>query len=472
MRGKDMDFRGLRSVILGFGRSGRAVARLLTVLGAQVTVSEKRSFEDLPQAEAYALLEQGVRFETGGHRSETLQAADLIVVSPGVPPEVYQEAASQGVPVIGELELAYQVLKEKDRLLAITGTNGKTTTVAMLSDILKLAGYRVFTGGNYGIPLSEYVLSGEPADWVVLEVSSFQLETIRTFAPRVGAILNLTPDHLERYRDLWSYAQAKLRLLENQEAGDRILLPHPGLAGAGGEILLARYPETEAQLLFFGDFPGLPVEVRDKEFFLRTEKGEERYDFQGFRLLGKHNRLNFAVAAMMARLVGAEPEAIRKALRSFVGFPHRLEYIGSFGGVYFVNDSKATNVDATLKALEGLSPPLVLIAGGLHKGASYRPLYPLIKQKVRVLILMGASRYVMAEELSGATETYLAEGLAEALALALKTARPGDTVLLSPAAASFDQFASYEERGEVFRDLVLHYAPKVLAGGERPEVYH
>ncbi|OAQ20137.1 UDP-N-acetylmuramoyl-L-alanine--D-glutamate ligase [Thermosulfurimonas dismutans] len=466
------NLRGLRTVVLGFGRSGKAAARLLAVLGAEVTVSERRAFEELPPGEVYALTEQGVRFETGGHRRETLLSADLIVVSPGIPPEVYQESRDKGIPVIGELELAYCALKRKDNIVAVTGTNGKTTTTAMVSDILKLSGFKVFTGGNFGVPLSEYVLSGEPADWVVLEVSSFQLETSQTFKPRVGVILNLTPDHLERYKDLTAYARAKLRLLENLGPDEVAMLPHTGLSGAGGEILLHELPETQAEILFFGDFPGLSVEVRDRDFVLRLSGGEEIYPFAGFRLLGRHNRFNFAVAALSARLCGATPEAVRKALVSFVGFPHRLEYVGSFGGVYFVNDSKATNVDATLKALEGLSPPIVLIAGGLHKGASYRVLYELIRQKVRVLILMGASRFIMAEELSGATETLFAEGLPEALALALRVARPGDTVLLSPAAASFDQFESYEERGEVFRELVMTYAPKVLAPEERPEVYH
>ena len=466
------ELRGARVVVLGFGRSGRAAARLLAVLGARVLVSENRTAEELPPGEYYAFLERGVEFETGGHRPETLLSADLIVVSPGVPPAVYREAREKGIPVIGELELAWRALRKKVPLVAITGTNGKTTTTAMVSDILRLSGFRVFTGGNFGVPLSEYVLSGEPAERVVLEVSSFQLETIENFQPEVGVILNLAPDHLERYEDLADYARAKLRVIENLSGEGVGLLPHPGLFGAGGEILLRELSETRGRLLFFGDFPGLPVEVRERDFVLKLEGGEEVYSFSGFRLCGRHNRLNFAVAAMAARLVGGRPEAVKKALRSFVGFPHRLEYIGSFGGVYFVNDSKATNVDATARALESLSPPLILIAGGLHKGASYRPLYELVKSRVRLLILMGASRFVMAEELSGATEIRLVENLPEALAVALREARPGDTVLLSPAAASFDQFSGYEERGEVFRDLVLSYAPRVLSPPERPEVYH
>ncbi|QJA05759.1 UDP-N-acetylmuramoyl-L-alanine--D-glutamate ligase [Thermosulfurimonas marina] len=468
-----MDLRGARVVIVGFGRSGRAAARLAAVLGAEVVVSENRRAEDLPPGDYYALLERGVRFETGGHRAETLLSADLVVVSPGVPPAVYESAQKKGLPVWGELEFAFRALRRRPPLVAVTGTNGKTTTTAMVADILRLSGFKVFAGGNYGIPLAEYVLSGEPAERLVLEVSSFQLETVEAFAPQAAAILNLTPDHLERYGDLGAYARAKARVFQNLPGEGVGLLPHPGLSGAGGELLLRECPDFRGSLLFFGDFPGLPVEVGERDFRLRIFGEEEVYSFAGFRLLGRHNRLNFAVAAALARTVGASPEAVQKAVRSFVGFPHRLEFVGSFGGVYFVNDSKATNVDATRVALESLSEPIVLILGGLHKGASYRPLYELIRRKVRLLILMGASRGVMAEELSGATEMRLAEGLAEALALALQEARPGDTVLLSPAAASFDQFESYEERGEVFRDLVLAYAPKVLAREEpSPEVYH
>ncbi|HFC97623.1 MAG TPA: UDP-N-acetylmuramoyl-L-alanine--D-glutamate ligase [Thermosulfurimonas dismutans] len=466
-----VDLRGAKAVVLGFGRSGRAAARLLAVLGARVVVSETRRAEDLPPGDYYALQERGVRFETGGHRQETLLAADLVVTSPGVPPEVWGQARRKGIPVWGELELAFRALRKPVPILAVTGTNGKTTTTAMISDILRLSGFKVFTGGNYGVPLSEYVLSGEPAERLVLEVSSFQLETVERFSPTVAAVLNLTPDHLERYSDLGEYARAKLRLLENLSGEGLGLMPHPDLPGAGGDLLWREFHGSQ-RILFFGRAPGLAVEVRQGEFVLRPGEEEETYSLSGFRLCGEHNRLNFAVAAFMARVCGADPGAIRKALRSFVGFPHRLEYIGNFGGVYFVNDSKATNVDATLRALESLPAPIILLAGGQHKGASYRPLFQAVRSRVRILILMGASRFLMAEELAGATETHLVENLPEALALALRLARPGDTVLLSPAAASFDQFSSYEERGEVFRDLVLSYAPRVLAPEERPEVYH
>ena len=299
-----MELRGARVVVLGFGRSGRAAARLAAVLGAEVVVSEVRRAEDLPPGDYYALLERGVRFETGGHRTETLTSADLVVVSPGVSPAVYAPAKRKGIPVWGELEFSFRALRRRVPLVAVTGTNGKTTATAMVADILRLSGFKVFTGGNYGIPLAEYVLSGEPADRVVLEVSSFQLETVEEFSPQAAAILNLTPDHLERYGDLRAYARAKARVFQNLPEEGVGLLPHPGLPGAGGELLLRELPDSRGSLLFFGDFPGLPVEVGAREFRLRLS-GEEVYSFSGFRLLGRHNRLNFAVAAAKSYLHGA-----------------------------------------------------------------------------------------------------------------------------------------------------------------------
>ena len=457
--------KGKRVIVLGFGRSGQAATRLLLVLGAEVTVSEAKSREKLPASVLRAFEEQGVRFETGGHRKETLAQAELVVVSPGVPREHYLWLKGEGIPVWGELELGYRFLSPGKKIIAITGTNGKTTTTAMVTDILRLSGHRVFVGGNYGTPLCEFLLTGERADYVVLEVSSFQLETIESFRPQVATILNITPDHLERYRDFEEYALTKARIYEFQEKEDWLILP---------EELPTPLPFPRGKVCFFGESPKFGARVVPGGFYLILEGGEEFYSFAGFKPLGHHNRLNFAVAALAARLAGGSPEGIQEAVRAFVGFPHRLEFIGAFGGVYFVNDSKATNVDATRKALEGLSEPIVLIMGGRHKGASYRPLIPLLREKVRLLILMGESRHVMAEELREATETKIVENLEEAVAVAISEATAGDTVLLSPAAASFDQFENYQERGDVFRELVLGYAPQFLGEDNRTQLitYH
>ena len=462
-----MDLKGKKVVVIGFGKSGQSAVRLLNLKGASVIVSEAKSRSELPAGLVSAFESQGVQFETGGHSPETILSADLIVVSPGVSPTVYKDALKKGIPVISELELAWNFLSEKDKknTIAITGTNGKTTTTAIVSELLKLSGFSVFTGGNYGIPLSEYVVSGIEVDRIVLEVSSFQLENIKTFAPKIGVILNITPDHLERYSLEKEYAFYKYRIFENQSEEDFSVLPE-GLC-----FFEEFYEMVKGKKMLFSEEEkkGVSAFLRKNEFVLRLEK-EEVYSFSGFRLLGVHNKINYMAASLCARLLGADQESVRRLVREFTGFPHRLEFVGKFGGVYFVNDSKATNVDATLQAIRGLPAPLILIMGGRHKGASYSALYPYIKEKVKVLIITGEAKYIILEELGSATETYIAENLGEALALAFTVAKPGDTVLFSPACSSFDAFRDYQERGEVFKELVLKYAPVYF--GKTQEKYH
>lgn len=464
-----MELRGKRVVVVGFGKSGQAVTRLLLVKGAEVIVSEARPREALPPSFLASMEVQGVIFETGGHNPDTFKKADLIVISPGVPQSVVAPALKKGIPLLGELELAYQLLKteERDNLIAITGTNGKTTTTAMVSELLKLAGFRVFTGGNYGIPLSEFVLSGIKVDKLVLEISSFQLETIVEFSPKIGLLLNITPDHLDRYNSMEEYAYFKYRLFEKQNNQDWAVLPLE-------EPFFRVFRElVRGKPLFFAENrkEQASAYLEGEEVVLSLEK-EERYSLSSFKLLGVHNRLNLACALLVGRLAGADREACEKLIENFVGFPHRLEYVGTFGGVTFVNDSKATNVDATLQALKGLPGPLILILGGRHKGSSYAPLKELIREKVRILILMGEARYIILEELGGTVETYLEENLYSAMRKVFEIAIPGDIVLLSPACSSHDQFRDYHERGEVFRELVLKYAPKFLGNSMERGIYH
>ncbi len=462
-----MDLKNKKVIVIGFGKSGQAAAKLLLKKGAEVIVSDVRPKEEIGSQLVNKFEAEGAIFETGGHKSETFLSSDLVVVSPGVPRTVYEICLKKGIPVISEIELAWQFLPFKEETIAITGTNGKTTTTAIVSELLKLSGYKVFTGGNYGIPLSELILAETKVDKVVLEISSFQLENIKTFAPRVGILLNITPDHLERYVSEEEYAFYKYRLFENQGENDFSILPYE-------EKWFKRFKEmVRGEKKFFSEEENKEVSAYLKdgeEFVLRLEE-EERYSFFGFKLMGLHNKINYMVAALGARLIGAKPESVRELIKEFTGFPHRLEYVGCFGGVYVINDSKATNVDATLQALKGLTGSIILILGGRHKGASYTPLIPYIKEKVKCLILMGEARYIMAEELRDLTETFMVENLQKAVALALKMAEPGDMVLLSPACSSFDQFKSYEERGDVFRELVFRYAPLFLKEGTK-EVYH
>jgi len=465
-----MDLRGKRVVVLGFGRSGQAAARLLLVKGAEVVVSEERPREALPPSMLSSMEVQGVYFETGGHKAETLKKADLVVVSPGVSPTVYQAALSADIPVLAELELSYQFLspEERENLLAITGTNGKTTTTAMVSELLKLSGFKVFTGGNYGIPLAEYILSRARVEKIVLEVSSFQLEGVKTFSPHIGLLLNITPDHLERYTSMEEYAYYKYRLFENQKPGDFALLPLSEPHYERFKALVKGTPKWVSE----GEREGVSAYFDEKRVVLLEEGACEEYSLSKFRLLGFHNRFNLAMSLLAGRLAGGSPEACQKLIEEFTGFPHRLEYVGTFGGVTFINDSKATNVDATLQALKGLPSPLILILGGRHKGGSYLPLAPWIKEKVKALILMGESRFIIFDELGGLVETYLTEDLPQALAQAFKLASPGDLVLLSPACSSFDQFRDYQERGEVFKELIKKYAPEFFKEPVREEVYH
>lgn len=467
-----MDLKNKRVVVLGFGKSGKAAVRLLLKLGAEVIVSESKDLDSFSSESLNSFKSQGVYFEGGGHKKETLLSADLVVTSPGVPREIYRDCLKKDIPVLSELELAWQFLENKENTIAITGTNGKTTTTAIISELLKLSGYRVFTGGNYGIPLSELVITRASVDKIVLEVSSFQLENVYTFSPKVGILLNITPDHLERYNSFEEYAYYKYRLFEFQNRTCYAILPveAPFFENfknfVKGTFLFFDEKKNEKASAYLK-----PSVISSEDGFILNLEKEEFYSFLGFKLLGIHNKINFMVASLGARLLGATQESIKNLVTEFRGFPHRLEYIGEFGGVYFVNDSKATNVDATLQALKSLPGSIILILGGKHKGASYSPLIPYIKEKVKILILMGESRFIMAEELNETTETYLSETLSDATLLAIKCAKPGDIVLLSPACSSFDQFNDYTERGELFRKIVLTQAPLHFKE-KREEILH
>lgn len=455
-----MNLKGKKVVVLGFGKSGKSAAKLLLKLGAEVLISETKEKEAFSPEILDYFKSQGVYFETGGHKKETLLSADFIVVSPGVSREIYKDCLKKDIPVLSELELAWQFLPNKKETIAITGTNGKTTTTAMVSELLKLSGYKVFTGGNYGIPLSELVISNTSVDKIVLEVSSFQLENIYTFSPKIGILLNISPDHLERYNSDEEYAYYKYRLFENQNKNCYSILPFK-------EKWFNKFNKLlKGKALFFDEKENYEAKAFLKPSFISSEDGfilnledKEFYSFLGFKLLGTHNKINFMVASLGARLLGGTKESIKRLISEFSGFPHRLEYIGEFGGVYFINDSKATNVDATVQALKSLTGSIILILGGKHKGTSYSSLIPYIKEKVKILILMGEARFIIAEELNGLTETYITETLGEATLLAIKSAKPGDIVLLSPSCSSFDQFNDYKERGEFFRNLVLSQAP-------------
>jgi len=443
---------GQRVLVVGLARSGVAAARVARARGAQVTVTDRRAATEL--APAVKELEGEVELALGGHDAADFTRADLIVVSPGVPlalPEI-QGARRQGVPVLAEVELAARLLPPAP-LVGITGPNGQSTTTALAGALLG-RDRRVFTGGNLGTPLSELVLSGRVVDAVVVEVSSFQLEGIERLRPKVAALLNVTPDHLDRYRDVGEYALAKARLFMNQEAGDF------AVANARDPRTVALAGASRAELLTFGDGAPAPRAARAAggEIFVAPGQGApERYLVRSRALRGRHNVENAMAAALCARLLGVAGTQVQAGLDAFPGLPHRLELVRERRGVEWVNDSKATNVDSTqvgLAAFPAARPHVVLILGGRGKRAPYSPLRPLFDRRVKALLTIGEDAPAIEKELGDLGPTERTGTLAAAVQRAAELAADGDVVLLSPACASYDQFRSYEDRGETFRRLV------------------
>ncbi len=452
---------GKRVLVVGLARSGAAAARLALSRGARVTVTDRRAPTELGDA-LRALGSAGVEYALGGHDARDFTASDLVVVSPGVPlslPEI-GEARRQGIPVLAEVELAWRFAEETPAV-GITGTNGKSTTTALAGALFR-EDRRAFVGGNLGTPLSEHVLGGRPADVLVLELSSFQLEGIERLRPRVGALLNVTADHLDRYPDVEAYALAKARLFANQQPGDF------AVANARDERTVALAGSSRGGLWTFGFGPPAPRAVRDAAdgepaaagsplSFAAEGRAPEHYFVRGRALRGRHNRENAMAAVACARLLGVPGPAVQRGLDGFPGLPHRLELVAERGGVEWVNDSKATNVDSAAVGLAAFAagrPSLVLLMGGRGKRAPYAPLRPLFPGRVKALLTVGEDAPAIERELGDLCPCRPCGDLAGAVRAAAALAGPGDTVLLSPACASYDQFANYEERGEAFRRLV------------------
>ena len=440
-------------LVVGLARSGVAAARVAHARGAQVTVTDRRAATEL--GTVVNELGPSVELALGGHDLADFTRADLIVVSPGVPlslPEI-QSARRQGVPVLAEVELAVRLLPPLP-LIGITGTNGKSTTTALTGALLG-RDRRVFTGGNLGTPLCELVLSGREVDALVLELSSFQLEGIDRLRPKVAALLNVTPDHLDRYRDVSEYALAKARLFMNQEAGDF------AVANARDARTVALAGSSRAELLTFGFGAAGPRSARvDDGNALLVAPGQaapERYLVRSRALRGRHNLENAMAAVLCTRLLGVSGTQVQAGLDAFPGLPHRLELVRERAGVEWVNDSKATNVDSTqvgLAAFPAARPNVVLILGGRGKRAPYAPLRPLFDSRVKALLTIGEDAPSIERELGDLSPTERAGTLLAAVQRAAALAKEGDVVLLSPACASYDQFRNYEDRGEVFRRLV------------------
>jgi UDP-N-acetylmuramoylalanine--D-glutamate ligase len=444
-----MELNGKRVLVVGLGKSGVASALFLKARGARVTVSDTKSGDEL-RNEIPVLLDHGITVETGGHGERTFHGQDLIVVSPGVPVDAppLVQARALGETVIGEIELAALFLPGP--VIAITGSNGKTTTTALTGEIMTTAGFPALVGGNIGTPAISLVDRAMPETVIVLEVSSFQLETIQTFRPKVAVVLNVTPDHLDRHRTFEVYTDAKARIFENQQGSDFAVL------NADDPTCAAMSSRTRAQVFWFSRQKEVSqgAWVRDGNIVFREGSGQrEIMQVSEIPLKGAHNLENVLAAACAGVLMGCAPDRIRQAVRDFKAVEHRLEFVATVAGVDYYNDSKATNVDATIKALESFPANIHLILGGKDKGSDYTVLNDLLRERVKRVYTIGAAASKIESQIKGA-EIVHAETLENAIRKAHAVARPGEVVLLAPACASFDQFKNYEQRGKVFKEVV------------------
>jgi len=432
-----MDVRGKRITVFGMGASGVAVLELLRAHGALVRASDVKPREALPGFDAPFVPQS----------PEALEDCDLAVLSPGVPPDlpVFAAAAQRGIPVVGDVEAASWFLQGP--VLGITGSNGKTTTTALAGHLLQTAGIPCQVGGNIGRPLASMAAESRPDQWNVLELSSFQLETSRTLRVQIAAVLNITQNHLDRHHTMENYVAAKARILACQQPGDHAVLNAANPASA------ALAAQARGRVWWFSAGgarrPGFWQENR-----VLFAEGEPFMEAREIPLRGRHNLENVLAAACCALLAGAPLEAIREGVRTFAGVEHRIEFVRELDGVQFYNDSKATSVDATRKALESFDGRLWVILGGKDKGSDYRELRELLAERARGALLIGAAAPIIASHLEGALPLIACGDLRTAVETAWQRAEPGDTVLLAPACASFDQFSSYEERGRVFKSLV------------------
>lgn len=475
-----MKFRDKKILVVGLARSGRGAANLLSSAGAHVTITDKRPRSLLE--EHISKLPPDVKIVTGENPEEVFNEADLILVSPGVPLSIplLANARAKGIPVIGELELAYQSVRSNEfrimsskvglegsltgthyslpAFIGVTGTNGKSTVITLIDLMLKEAGRRTLLGGNIGNALTEEIQKMDSMpEYIVAEISSFQLETIKEFRPEVAAILNITPDHLDRYEGMQYYIDAKVRIFENQTEDDYLVL------NADDPLIMELYDAKKAEM------PNVLFFSRKKEVEGIYMKGEDIYcniplplrgvidspiiSTDEIKIKGVHNIENAMAASLIALLSGCPDKAVKDVLKNFAGLEHRLEFVEEINGVNFINDSKGTNVGAVAKSLEGLER-VVLIMGGLDKGGDFPVLRDLIEEKVKLLVLIGEAAEKIAQALGGTVRTIKVNGLSEAVKVSMANASKGDVVLLSPGCASFDMFADFEERGRKFKEVV------------------
>jgi UDP-N-acetylmuramoylalanine--D-glutamate ligase len=439
-----MELGGKKILVVGLGKTGIQTVRFLLKKGADVRGTDITPIDELPE-EARGFERMGVKVESGEHRVETFLWPDMVVLSPGVSFGLspVKAATRKGIVVISEIELAWRFIKKP--IIGITGSNGKSTTSTLIARVLEASGKRVFLGANIGTPLIQIAERDDEYDFLVLELSSFQLQGVSTFQPYVGVILNISPNHLDHHESLDEYIESKMKLFLNQTPDDWAIYK------ADDSVIKERSSMIKSKKIPFGKsliddgifFDGTYVRFRD-----------EVYDLRDLNLIGSHNIENAMAAIASTRVIGCEPELVEREVVKFTPLPHRIEFVRKIKGARFYNDSKSTSPGATLSALESFSAPIILMAGGKDKGVSYEVLKDEIRKKAKLLILFGESRFRMQKELGKEVETVLALSLEEAISKASAGLDADDVVLFSPACSSFDMFASYEERGRKFKEIV------------------
>ncbi len=440
-----MDLNGKRVLVAGAGKTGIATARFLLEKNAQVTVADSNVNTVIPKD----LKKSTADIITGPHENSIFTDQDLIIISPGIPLtiEPIATAKSKGVEIIGEIELAY--LFTETPIIAVTGTNGKTTTTTLLQHIFETSGKKVFTGGNIGTPLIEYVSGDQDADYIIAEISSFQLETINKFRPYISILLNITEDHLDRYDSFDDYAAAKKNIFANQQRTDFAII------NIEDKLAAKMSEDIKADVLFFSTRNEIENGSYYKDGFnFLKDSGKTRIDEEGVILQGEHNRENILAAVSAAGICNLSYENITKALHTFKGLPHRMEFVDCINGINFFDDSKATNVGACLKSISSIKPPIILIAGGKDKGGSYLPLINEINKNVQEIILIGEAQNRIKKELAATVPITSAMTLEKAVTEAFSRAKEGCSILLSPACSSFDMFDSYVHRGNIFKTAI------------------
>ena len=441
-----MDLKGKNVLVIGLARTGRECARFLTQQGAKVSISDLRNAAELSQDMA-SLAGLSLSYLLGGEERSWLEGIDYVVPSPGVPMEnlLLREAVARKIPVLSEVELAYRYFGTP--LVAITGTNGKSTTTTLIGKMLEADGKKVFLGGNLGAPFIGAVAGSW--DWGVVEISSFQLEWVDEFRPRIALLLNITEDHLDRYASFADYCRAKQRIFAAQQSADVAIL------NRDDPLVWALRPRLAARVVSFGfGEVAAGLFAKPSEIIWRDGADEESFSLARAKIQGVHNVENIMAAIAAAKCAGVSRRAIQSTLEEFPGLEHRLEFVREKDGVRYYNDSKGTNVGAVVKSLASFSGRIILLAGGVDKGGDYGPLAEGIKNQVRRLVLFGAAKQIIAGALGQLTTTVLVDDIAAAVRDAAAHAQPGDVVLLSPACSSFDQFRNYAERGKTFKNLV------------------